>query len=466
MPTRRTLVSGIGAAALTGAAPAQAKADTFTPMDGKTLRGAPGFFRVGRDKQGVWWFADPQGRPFFFRGVTSIASDGWGTKRPDGTSYDKFIKFKYGEDLSAYRAATIARLKSWGFNGIGGFAGAEFFDNGFPYTITLNFSKLEGVPRIDGTFLPDAFDPTWHRLMDAEAARVCLPRKQSRDLIGYFTDNELSWAQAATEDRPALFDPSQNTLRPKNRPSLLQLCLSLPPDRSAHKAAWEWVGKRHGDKAALARAWAAPLLVETDAPERLRDLTLAQTALYSPGYVADDTAWGRVFAEAYFQRCAEIIRKNDPNHLILGCRFGGPPGQGVLSAMRPAWVDVVSANNYRDTFYERMDIYAKGTGLPVLNGEFAWVTDYFLKQPLPNEPIGGLAPTERMLLKGRAALERAFTHPALVGYAWYRWVDKADFVPPISYGLVSVTDEPNFTHLGTLQQIHARSEQIHATGKA
>ncbi|MBC8102895.1 MAG: hypothetical protein H7Z41_09940 [Cytophagales bacterium] len=445
---------------LTVAPPFPVRADTPTPtpvrMDPQTLVGKSGFFRVGKSVTGKWWFVDPDGKPFFFRGVTSVSQDGWQTRRPDGSSYDQLVAKKYG---AAFAKASIDRLRGWGFNALGGFSGQEMWDQGMPYTILLNFAKDEKSPKINGTFLPDVFDPAWTRRMNEIAATVCAPRKNSRLLVGYFTDNELGWAQARSEERPLVFDPSESTLRDAGRPSLLQLCLSLPDDRPASRAAWEFVLARHqGDIARVAGDWGVPTL---DSKARLPEWTAAKKAILSPGYLADDEAFSKVFAERYFRLTTEAIRREDTHHLILGCRFGAPPGPAVLAAVQSRWVDVVSANNYRDTFYERMDIYARGTGLPVLNTEFAWVTDYFTKARGAGGAVTGDPSVSRMLEKGRAALEKAIRHPQLVGFTWYRWVDKADFVPPISYGLVSVADEPNTVHLGILEGVNAQADALH-----
>ncbi len=422
----------------------------------KTAFGTPGYYRVGKDATGRWWFVTPDNKPFFFRGVTSVSKDGWATKRDDGSSYDQVIKNTYGE--AAFPQKSADRLREWGFNALGAWSGPDLWDKTLPYTVICDFSKAEGTPQIAGTFLPDVFDPAWEKRIDGIAQTLCQPRQNSKLLVGYFTDNELGWAQVRSEDKPLVFDPSEQTLRDKDNPSLLQLCLSQGPDRPARKAAWAWLKKRHGDDLRkIGEAWKVSGL---DSEARPAEWTKNKKTILSAGYVADDEAWSRDFAARYFRMTARAIRRYDSRHLILGCRFGAPPGPAVLAAVRQPDVDVISANNYRDTFYERMDIYARGTGLPVLNTEFAWVTDYFNKGSV--EEKSSKPAVSQMLDRGRGALERAISHPQLVGYTWYRWVDKANFTPPVSYGLVSVKDAPNQTNLSVLQTVHARAEAIHA----
>jgi len=56
---------------------------------------------------------------------------------------------------------------------------------------------------------------------------------------------------------------------------------------------------------------------------------------------ADQAAWQEVVARRYFATCKNAIRKADPNHLILGCRFAGQAPDPVLRGLRDS-VDVVS----------------------------------------------------------------------------------------------------------------------------
>jgi hypothetical protein len=116
-------------------------------------------------------------------------------------------------------------------------------------------------------------------------------------------------------------------------------------------------------------------------------------------------------------------------------------------------VDVISANNYRENFRERMDIYHRPNKMPVLNGEFAWYSGTFVSQGRPDVP--------RMLQRGQASLEKAIAHPALVGYTWYRWVSHEHAPGKIGDGLVN-TDDTDEVHVKTLTQINARADAIAA----
>lgn len=446
--------------------------------------GTEGYFRVGQSTEGRWFFIDPEGKAFFYRGVTSVNPEGtYGGRRAKPGRYTEAVLAKYGEDPLAFRDAQLKRLRGWGFNALGAWCDDVFFDAdtplALPYTEIVEFGYVGPQIKGEGIWLPDVFDETWAAAIDAEAKRLCAPRKNSKMLIGYFTDNELSWAQWRGEDIEAQTDPSKKKDRP--RPLLLQHCLSLPEDAAAYQAAWAFVLERHGSVEAAGRAWgvdlasredvrkltAIPAAVIVATPQKPAEAPPGSRwdnkkkkgpppwrAITTPGFLKDQEAFSRLFAERYFRLSAEAIRRHDPNHLILGCRFGGPPGDAVLSAMRRPWVDVVSANNYRPNMRERMDVYYAGTGLPVLNGEFAYHSGLFR--------IHGKTP-DRMAAMGAAALEELCTHPAVVGYTFYRWNagDPAKMKPDeVTCGLVNNDDREDRLNGAVMREVNARAPEV------
>lgn len=222
--------------------------------------------------------------------------------------------------------------------------------------------------------VPDVFDPQWVADCGAKAKLLCTLRRDSRQLVGYFTDNEINFG-----DRGYV---------------LLDICRKGDPNMPVTKAARAFTGTSQ--------------------------------------------EWVKVFASRYFQTAHDLIRKYDSNHLILGCRFGGPPGPEVFAAIAPL-TDVVSANNYRMAFHEMMDQYYKATGKLILNGEFNWWSDRFRGR--------------NQFQKGEAALRKVFTHPGVVGYTWYRWNHEKG-------GLVDHADNPHEENIAVLKKLNAESETI------
>lgn len=430
-------------------------------LDVSSLVGTEGFFRVGKDVDGRWWLVDAQNRPFFYRGVTSInrAGKAGGRRAQDGP-YAETVDARYDYRTAGpdrFVEATIARLRDWGFNATGAWTEPTFHDRGIVFTETLEFAHTPQVIKEHGIRMPDVFDPAWEAEVERVCAEFCPPLRNSKLLLGYFTDNELSWLQPSEEDlsvQTKLDEQGQS----RSKPTLLQAMLSIDPARPAYAAAWAFVLERHGSIEKLGDAWGVPMQSRDD----LRAKTLAGDAILTAGYMKDQVDFTTLVAERYFRITSEAIRRHDPNHLILGCRFGAPPGPVVLKQCVRPHVDVVSANNYRDTMFERMSEYYDHNGMPILIGEFAWASDYYTRRAFPGEPAG-LPREQRMIIKGRTALERTFTHPAVVGYTWYRWVETdPKRVRPWLYGLVHMDDEPNTLTIDALRETNNRAERIRA----
>src|SRR5581483_2821626 len=230
----------------------------------------------------------------------------------------------------------------------------------------------------------------------------------------------------------------------------------LEPSAAAYHAAWEFVlAVRQGNLETLARDWA----IELPNKETLRQVTQAEIPVATPGYLRDNRNFSREFARRYFTTAAAAIRRYDPNHLILGCRFGDWPGGTVLAECAYPAVDVVSADVCSAALFDRTENFSRSGQMPFLASEFAWNGEEFAELRTARE-TGGLTSVERMLRRGRAVLERALTHPALVGYVWPRWTDAAGEVPPFGSGLVHDDDGEAREHTELLANLNARVEKI------
>jgi hypothetical protein len=105
--------------------------------------------------------------------------------------------------------------------------------------------------------------------------------------------------------------------------------------------------------------------------------------------------------------------------------------------------------------WSRIEVANRAQGMPILLGEFSWTGETFRRPTAPGE-TPGLSPIERMLSRGRATLERACAHPALVGYAWARWADRDEQRPPLGEGLVRRDDREAHEHTDALTDFNAR----------
>ncbi|MDF3059792.1 MAG: hypothetical protein K0R17_4007 [Rariglobus sp.] len=418
-----------------------AEALHFSSFRPESLRGRAGFFRAGQTPGGQWWLVDPHNRPFFAKAVAAVNRHGRAGPPPEHPgSYAPAIGHAQEHDgPDDFVHAAKARLSSWSMNTVGPWSDPALADAGFPATAIVGF-RGAGVRVIhsQGVYLPDVFDPGWLASCDAQAAVASAPWSGRTDFIGYYTDDAPGWG----EPRP-------------DRPSLLQICLSLEPAFSAYHAAWEFVLAPHGgDLAALAREWG----VELSNREVVRQRTLAERPLTTAGYLRDQTRFAREFARRYFTTTSSALRRHDPDHLNLGCRFAQPPGEAVLAECVYPQVDVVSWRCHAPDFARQVQIYAGATGMPLLPTGFGLSNERFRTAAFSSS--SGPTRIERMLRDGRRALVAACEHPSVVGYEWARWADESDEMPPFGAGLVHVDDREAIEHTELIAQINARAERL------
>lgn len=387
-----------------------------------TRRGSEGFFSVGQEASGRWTLLDPAGAPFFCKavhGVTQAERSGDSGWPPD----------------------SAVRLRGWGFNAVGAGGDGSLRPDGLPFLAAVNFCRAGPLLLAPGLRLPDVFAVDWPEQAGAWAQSVCAPWVDTPELIGWVTDDAISWGARAG-----------------GRPTLLQVCLSLEPAFAAYHAAWEFVLALHrGSLEAVARAWG----LELNNKEVVRTLTRAEQGIATRGYARDDARWSREFAQRYFTTTAAAVRAVDPQHLLFGCRFdssagptsGSAPSAHVLSACAYPAVDVTLRN-----WNELAAIGPAGTQ-PVLADDVCWVDETSARVVARRRQLR-LTTFERMLRRGRTGLERMARHPAVVGYVWGRWQDEPGEQPPFARGLVHANGHEAREHTELLTAFNARAESL------
>ncbi len=384
--------------------------DALTDFKPGTLRGTPGYYRVGQTHGGQWWLIDPADRPFFARAVHGVRAEAESLHDP------------------------AARLRAWGFNTLGCGSDRLYLEEGLAFMPVVDFGRSEGSLPLGKGPAPDVFDPAWPQRAGQRVAEVCAPLAGERDLLGWFSDEHPAWAWSAAADRPGL----------------LQACLSLEPAHAAYHAAWEFVLALHGGSwAALTRAWGVTLANK----EALRERTRNDEGVVSRGYLRDEAQWMQEFARRYFTVTTAAIRAQAPNHLVLGCRWGGP----ATAAMRASTMAPAVAARVLD--YAELADEPAVVARPVLLADFCWARPEFWREA-PGRRIRSLTTVERMLRRGRLALARVVAHPSVIGYAWSQWRDRPGEQPPFGGGLVHANEVEAREHTELLTATNDRVEEL------
>jgi len=250
--------------------------------------------------------------------------------------------------------------------------------------------------------IPDVYSEAFVRQADQVAAEQCAPLKNDPRLVGYFLGNEPVF-------------PGEEQL-------VAEAILSGPDTRTRAKL-----------KRFLARG---------DTPERRREFV--------------HNAYRR-----FLKIVVDAIRRHDPNHLILGMRYGNLDLSDDVIRMARLF-DVFSFNRYTYTLpREKLDHIYQLLDMPILVGEFHF--------GVPGRGLAeGLAQVADQKQRGvayRNYVENAFAHPAVVATFWYRWRDQPvtgrDDGENYNIGMVDVTDFMYRDLVNAVIETHRRVYDVH-----
>ncbi len=395
-----------------------------------------GFFRVC-ERDGVWWLVTPQGHAFLSKGVNNVSFRADDAPQLGYSPYQRAVQDKYGSQ-DAWAKAAVERLRGWGFNTLGSWSSPSTFDQNMPYTVNLGLATRAGADWLKGA-VGDFFSRDFEQKMEAACVQLCGPRAKDSWLLGYFTDNELRWGADW-----------------RGKESLLEEYLRFPEEAAGRKAALEFLKQRYSDIAALNQAWGTNVTRWEDLAGR--EQTSGEAAR------KDQAAWQEVVAQRYFATCKNSIRKADPNHLILGCRFAGIAPDPVLRGVRDS-VDVVSFNNYGQTApAETLQNIHRLTGRPIMLTEFSFKA---MDSGLPNTK-GAARPvaTQADRADGFARYVQGLIDlPFMVGFHWFEHADEPKegrFDGENSnYGVVSIEDRPWDILVQKMTEVNAGLEVRH-----
>lgn len=276
-----------------------------------------GFFYV-KKIDGRWWMVDPDGYAGINMAVTSFTSA--------NIQNDYDITRRLGYNGSGNFLASESQTKS-GYN----------LQNHakFSFTRRLNFFLNYKNVRKNYYTTPAniqgsldhilVLDPKFAEYCDQLASTNVTPYADERDLLGWFTDNEINF----------------------NQDQLRNLVRDLPAGDPSRNAALAFAASKG--------------LTEADCI----NYTAAVTEAIKQEFAT-------LLADHYYKTVSEAIRKYDTNHLMLGSRLHGRPRaiQGVVDASHQ-YMDVTSVNFYdRFTPNEQIALETWTNDKPCIIGEF------------------------------------------------------------------------------------------------
>lgn len=435
-------------------APERRPAESFPAYEPSalTLEGpgqGTGFFRVLREperegKEAVWWLTDPQGARTLSLGTDHVRYQGHWCQALGYAPHGRVMEKKHGS-AEAWGRFAAGRLREWGFNVLGAGNSREARYQGLAHTEFLSFgaafsSTAALVEKTFWTGWPDVFDPRFERFCELQARKRCAPLRQDPWLMGYFLDNELEW-----------WGKSHRTW------GLAEDTCKLPAAAAGKKALVDTLrGFFAGQVAGFNEAFGANL-ASWDGLLEARELPQPKTERAQAAL----EAFIALAAERYFRITTAAVRRHDPHHLILGCRFAHDAPQAAWR-QAGATCDVVTVN-----MYPRIDLWReRALGVEehlrarfALCGKPLILTEWSFPaldakdaegRPLPSRHGAGMrVDSQEQRAACYAIMQRTLCSlPFVIGSHYFMWVDEPalgisrEFPEDSNYGLISESGEP------------------------
>ncbi len=422
-----------------------------------------GFFRIVRLGE-TWWLVDPNGYLTLSVGTDHVNYFVHWCEKLGYAPYHRFVARKYGSE-EAWAKEAVRRLLSWNFNVLGANNSLKARYQGLVHTEFISFgadfaSVADIVPKVHWTGFPDVFDPRFERFCDLRARERCAPNKDDPWLLGYFLDNELEWW--GKSGRPW---------------GMAEEAWKKPPDRACKQAFVRLLREFYrNDISAFNADFGTNFasfdeLLSSTEPAQPRTQRGQQALMV---FVAEA-------AERYFRITAQAIKKHDPNHLNLGCRFAWDVPEVVWRAAGK-YCDIVTVNTYPRIDLERGVII----GLEEhLRRRYEWcqkpmiITEWSFPaldakdsegRPLPCKHGAGMrVDTQEQKARCYTIFQRTvFALPFIVGSHYFMWVDEpalgiaSTFPEDSNYGLVSEADEPYPELTAMATKVNAQAIALHS----
>lgn len=423
---------------------------------------ATGFFRVANVQVGgreAWWFITPDGHPFWSFGVTGVRAIYPKTavtpiqgrtflyeslpdpKGPYQEVYiDSTISFyalntlKIWGSRENWHQATLKRLKAWGFNTLGNWSSEQLLAvSHIPYTRTFRTHEVpDSLLHRDKT--PDFFHPAWAHHVDTLMASATAFQREKL-LVGYFVDNEQHWGNLSLLKNAG---PASYTRR-----HWLHMLQHQYPSLEALNQSWD----------SQYTSWDEIYQMEAfqgNLPDR-----------FEQDYIALETA----FAGQYFKTIASTLKKYDPNHLYLGCRFTKKIKPAHIVAMAGKYSDVITVNVYDYApNAENMDAWhSLSGGKPILIGEHH--TPLLSARQLPPHYKAFTAAERKAYFVNY--VKTWAQKPYALGSHWYQYTDQ-ELTGRVGngenqiIGLVDITDQPHRELVEAAMEISRNLFEWHA----
>ncbi len=382
---------------------------------------------------GSSWLVKPGGEKFFSLGVC-VVNQGVSTHRfnPANPGY---AAFQHYENSERWAQSTLDRLQSWHFTTIGGWSDYAALkqrpDARMAFIPVLAVGMSCGVPWLD------MWDTNVIARMHQIARDQILPLRNDPNLLGYYSDNEMGWWNAA----------------------LLKLTLQQAPSSGQRLRIINLLLENYHNR------WSELLKdFEPNGADSFEELDQRGMLYLRPGSqgIRIYRRFLGLMAQRYYSLVREIIRSYDPRGLILGDRYQSFYYPEVARASASS-VDIASMNlnaGWNDGSFPRcyLDTLHDLTQRPIIVSEFYMCAEENRTGDRNATSTFPVVPTQIERASGfRRTVETLARLPYVVGADWFQYYDEPahgrDDGEDYNFGLVDVNDQPYEPLIRTAQNL-------------
>lgn len=386
---------------------------------------------------GKHWLTRPEDPQFWSLGVdcTTLGDAG----KPDNPNYNALALFP-SED--AWAKDVLKKFRRWNVNTLGGWSHTKPFNGSFPYVVVLHLGAYNRAP------WHDLYSAETRKIIEAAAKDLIPPHRDQKNLIGYFSDNELGWWDDTVFQTYFAFGANE----PGKQAILKSLRQTYNNNFEAFAKEWDVEAKSWSDLAAQTQIFLKP---GTKGIRAVHDFNFSITS-------------------HYYRMMRDVIRKHDPHHLILGDRYAQYYNLATVKAAGP-YVDVISTNagaDWTDGTFSHFffDTLHQKTKRPVVIGEF-----YFsaMENRTGNKNTGVAFPKVQTQVERAAGMKASLAFfaelPYVVGAHWFQFADeppkgRAGDGEDWNFGVVDIYGEEYQEIVDVLRT--ANPQRVHENGSA
>ncbi len=409
-----------------------------------------GNFQVLEDEK-RWWLVDPTGRATW-----AIATVGEvpGKGKNGNIKLKEWFDNEYEKDQKGYALNQYELLEKWGFNFLAGWTAEiyakitdEKFTKGAKYMPMFHVLELSNMgedkkyyakdkrgkeKNKSGHYFPDPFNPLWRQDAYKKARAIINQYRDKPWFVGWFIDNEL--------DLGSLFRyvwgkySSQEFIR--------------------------FLKDKYKEINNLNKSWTSSFGIYNYTSFNDILLDKPEPAEWDDPLFVDFIAFERIMTKEYIDYTYNLVKKLDPNHLVISNRFD----LGYMICLYRTidlWskYDVIAVNIYPENLYigfdqgelEILDWIYKQTGKPIIIGEWsvpALDSNLYEFGPDPyNRPMDGSWSQALMTQKERgetyhACMLTLTSKPYIIGAAWYKMLDIDSLSRRANRGLIDSKNNP------------------------